>query len=152
MINWNEILKMQNKLDNIIYKNAGIKEYPFLQTKLALFVEIGELENEIQDFKYWKKHKNVDKEKVLEEWADCIHFAASIYNFFEYEIDNLLIEEMLNIDINILDIIEQIFKMDLIFLESLIVYGIKLGFEEEKLFEAYCKKNNVNYLRQKEGY
>lgn len=152
MINWNEILKMQKKLDKVIYKNAGIEEYPFLETKLALFVEIGELENEIQDFKYWKKNKVIDKDKVLEEWADCMHFAASLYNFLATKIDDLLIEEMLNTDIKILDIINQVNKIDVIFLEALIAYGVKLGFTEEQLFEAYCKKNNINYLRQKEGY
>lgn len=155
MVAWNKVLEMQKKLDEVIYRNAGITRFPIKETKIALLVEIGELANEVQDFKYWKKHKNVDKEKVLEEWADCMHFAASIYNFLEEYID----EKNYRIETEIIDIFEETMKFygygdfDIYIIELLIYYGIfNLGFTEKELFDAYCKKNKKNYERQREGY
>ena len=156
MIDWNKVLEMQKKLDEVIYRNAGITRFPIKETKIALLVEIGELANEVQDFKYWKKHKNVDKEKVLEEWADCMHFAASIYNFT----NNLINIEFCYGGIEIIDIFKEAMRFnnsresdEFYIIEELISYGVlNLGFTEKELFDAYCKKNKKNYKRQREGY
>lgn len=165
MVAWNKVLEMQKKLDEVIYRNAGITRFPIKETKIALLVEIGELANEVQDFKYWKKHKNVDKKKVLEEWADCMHFAASIYNFT----NNLINIEFCYGKIEIIDIFKEVMNFnsskEVMILndpeefnvsyiaEFLISYGVlNLGFTEKELFDAYCKKNKKNYERQREGY
>ncbi len=36
--------------------------------------------------------------------------------------------------------------------ESYLTLGLKLGFTEQDVFNAYMKKNEVNYERQKSGY
>ena len=40
--------------------------------KLELLVEFGELANETRCFKFWSKRQKGDKEKVLEEYIDCL--------------------------------------------------------------------------------
>lgn len=56
-MNIRKLLDEQKELDKEILKRAGIKEYPFRNIKLALLVELGELANEWQGFKHWKKNK-----------------------------------------------------------------------------------------------
>ena len=47
--------------------NEIIRKY-----KLELLVEFGELANETRCFKFWSKRQKGDKEKVLEEYIDCL--------------------------------------------------------------------------------
>ena len=45
--------------------------------------ELGELMNELPTyFKYWKKTSADNKEKALEEYVDCLHFAVSLLNYY----------------------------------------------------------------------
>lgn len=56
-------------------------------TILALFTELGEFSNEIECFKHWKKNKRNDRDKRLDEFADCVHFTLSILNKMEEEVN-----------------------------------------------------------------
>ncbi|MBP2027420.1 dimeric dUTPase (all-alpha-NTP-PPase superfamily) [Acetoanaerobium pronyense] len=93
-----EIYKMQEALDNSIIekKNLNVDPKTLLNTRLlALFVELGELEEEINawenltNFMMRKSIKSeivtVSKEKVLEEYVDCMHFLFSIANSLDIE-------------------------------------------------------------------
>ena len=71
------MLEDQKELDTAIFKNAGITQYPLENIRLSLLVELGELANEWKGFKYWKKDKKINREKLLDEFADCLHFALS---------------------------------------------------------------------------
>ncbi|EHO21622.1 hypothetical protein HMPREF9466_00479 [Fusobacterium necrophorum subsp. funduliforme 1_1_36S] len=75
-----EIWDRQKKFDDIVFKNAGVtREGTTLHRKIALVAEIGELFNEIPDFKYWKKNKNTEiTDKAKEEFADVLHFVVSL--------------------------------------------------------------------------
>ncbi|WP_000718342.1 dUTPase, partial [Bacillus cereus] len=59
-----------------------------------LYTELGELSNEIGFFKYWKKNKKDDKERQYDEWADCMHFMASLGNKYGHSEDFYDIDEL----------------------------------------------------------
>lgn len=105
-----EIWDRQQNFDNIAFQNAATtREDTTLHRKVALITEIGELFNEIPDFKYWKKNKNTEiTDKTKEEFADVLHFIFSI--------------------------------------------GIDVFENEQEMFEWYCKKNDKNLERQRNGY
>ncbi|WP_433948749.1 dUTPase [Fusobacterium necrophorum] len=82
------IWERQQNFDNIAFQNATTtREDTTLHRKVALITEIGELFNEIPDFKYWKKNKNTEiTDKTKEEFADVLHFVFSIgIDVFENE-------------------------------------------------------------------
>ena len=52
-----ELLAMQEELDRAILKEQGITRYPQASMEVALFVELGEMLNELPTlFKHWKKN------------------------------------------------------------------------------------------------
>ncbi|PRR85543.1 dUTP diphosphatase [Clostridium luticellarii] len=165
-----KMLADQKELDDKILSNAGIEKYPLENIKLALLVELGELANEWQGFKHWKKHREINREKLLEEFADCLHFALSIENYYESKDHKLngdfsedsfnSISDFLGKDKTTLtDIIEGFFvTYDVVLNDTrdVLVYivglGLMLGISKEEMEQAYYKKNAVNYKRQEEGY
>lgn len=77
-----ELADKQECLDILYYEKAGIEKPSDDNKCLCLVVELGELVNEVQVWKYWKSNKNVDKSKIEKEFADCLHFALSNLNHF----------------------------------------------------------------------
>lgn len=163
------LLEKQKELDNMILEKAGIKEYPWLNMKLALLVELGELANEVQSFKHWKHNKNVNRERVLEEFADCFHFALSLENEFNQMLDEL-IDNPNNFNISydavfpesyegnedfetsaILGAYEYVVS-DKDYLMAIISMGMCLEIDLEEMEQAYLKKHQENIRRQQEGY
>ena len=73
-----ELIKDQKELDDKIRKNNGISETESLVSRkyIALKTELYELVNQIESFKYWKKHKG--KDNILEEGVDVLHFILSL--------------------------------------------------------------------------
>ena len=79
-----ELLEMQRVLDESIFKEHGITEYPLENMKLALFDELGELLHEFPTkYKHWKKSAVDNREKGLEEYVDVLHFMLSLCNYYE---------------------------------------------------------------------
>ncbi|MCK7605392.1 MULTISPECIES: dUTP diphosphatase [Geobacillus] len=89
------LFELQRELDERIVKEKGLSGQDLLPNKvLALQVELGELANEWQMFKYWKEDpqprttalRNPDMMQecpelynpLLEEYVDCLHFVLSI--------------------------------------------------------------------------
>lgn len=163
------LLDKQNELDKTILENAGLKEYPLQSMQLALLVEVGELANEWQGFKHWKKHKEIDREKLLEEFADCFSFALSLEGHL-HELDSDFIEQI-DAVIDLCDSISD--KPDIVpddeiiyafndtflhisrqdeVLQHILLLGRFLNITLDEMQEAYLKKNKVNWQRQKEGY
>ncbi|QIZ66673.1 dUTP diphosphatase [Geobacillus subterraneus] len=91
-----ELFKMQQELDERIVRDKGLQDQNLLPNKiLSLQVELAELANEWQMFKFWKKNPQPrtkalrnpgmmmpeDQEwynPLLEEYVDCLHFLLSI--------------------------------------------------------------------------
>lgn len=157
-----ELLEMQRVLDENILKAKGITEYPLENMKIALFVELGELMNEFPTkFKHWKSSAVDNREKGLEEYVDCLHFALSITNakvtlakyehyFREYEKTSTWLEDTFELLDDVLYDLSEEYYADL--LDDLFRVGNYLGFTWEEIYEAYKKKNAVNYERLKNGY
>ncbi|MED1406956.1 dUTP diphosphatase [Bacillus mycoides] len=72
----NELFNMQRKLDKRInYKGEDRVELKFF----SLHVEVNEAWNETKSFKFWStKFKEPDRDKVLKELVDALHFMLSI--------------------------------------------------------------------------
>jgi dimeric dUTPase (all-alpha-NTP-PPase superfamily) len=155
-----ELLEMQRVLDESIFKEHGITEYPLENMKLALFDELGELLHEYPTkYKHWKKTAVDNREKGLEEYVDVIHFALSLHNYFKstdekpYECGydwcpcrgETLFEKLWNI-------VEDLYDTPKHLLEDVFSLGKYLGFTWKEIYEAYKKKNAVNYQRIKNGY
>lgn len=105
-----ELWERQQNFDNTAFQNAKTtREDTALHRKVALITEIGELYNELPNFKYWKKNKNIEvTDKTKEEFADVLHFLISL--------------------------------------------GIDIFKDEQEMFEWYCRKNDKNLERQRNGY
>lgn len=130
------------------------------QLLIALFVEVGELANEIQSFKYWKKSKNINNEKLLEEYADGIHFLISfaLKHKCKLNIEPKIISQDINVQfLNLFNLINKMSQKQTkcIIEKTIAVYlGIAklLEISDEQIENAYFLKNQINFERIKNNY
>lgn len=74
-----DIWNRQYNFDDVAQKNAGrTRKNTVTERQVALMTELGELFNEMQNFKYWKHNKDIQIDKVKEEYADVLHFIISL--------------------------------------------------------------------------
>lgn len=163
-----EMLQMQQALNENILKEHGSEKYTEENLFHALLDELGELNHELKaNWCWWKKtQKPVVREKVLEEYVDCIHFglchllrygeklshlAKDVVVKYNCTIGNIVLESYLVSEF--IDMTLEDYKLDAkdCFI-SLLLLGNKLGFDFDTIYEAYIKKNKVNYERLKNGY
>ena len=143
-----KMLEAQKELDKANMKKGGLTEYPLDMVQTAYRVELGELLQEWKQFKFWKLNKGeIDRDKMLEEWADCMHFALSL--FIQEEIEEDISEYCSYLETY--EIIERCFNLYFV-LENTIALGIKLGYALEELEKAYWKKNKINWKRINNNY
>lgn len=169
-----ELLEMQRVLDETILKENGniYDEKIAEQNKVALFVELGELMNELQtNFKHWKKTAKDNRENALIEYADALHFALSLFNHYDFEViealhdyvfDDFVYRENQSLELfeTLKDIVEACSSIDTMFDEPemdlalmyLFKLGNLLGFTWEGIYKCYKNKNSVNHERQRKGY
>ena len=151
-------------------------------TILALQVELGELANEWQGFKHWKVNPqpkpNLLEEFVdglhlslsimlsdIEEYGAKIPLIALINeDNFDYPIKQSNIIEQFNSCFTDLGLFSDASNLRELtteseakdhfenFFRSFIGLGEMLGFTWQEIEQAYIKKNEVNHLRQTEGY
>ncbi|WP_179287276.1 dUTP diphosphatase [Salinicoccus roseus] len=161
-INW--LLKMQKKLDLEIKKKKDItnrewKEEFTAKHSLAINIEVSEFINECHDlWKYWK-NKPVNKERILDEAIDVLHFimlhwiklngkGETLWNTHrlyaegvaDLPVDDVALEQLQNHD----DI-----AMKLAILLKVLEH---YGFTEQDIIEQYKRKNAINFERLEEGY
>ena len=120
-MNFKKLQAMQAKLDEAILadKEPMTAEERFNKTLVALSVEIAEVANCAEHFKFWKDNKGkIDNNRFAVEWdyegtkiigyripyeqahrltlieecSDALHFILSLANQIEYEIDESLIK------------------------------------------------------------
>lgn len=154
-----EMIEMQRQLDKYIMDKQGVEYSCEVSDKirLALFVELGELFNELPNiFKYWKPNAIDKRDKALVEYVDCLHFAMSLHYFCHddgLELGTLTLHEdcaYKNLD----EILDYIFIIDTSsyhpsnLLSEILNLGHYLGFTWEEIYETYIKKNKINYDRQ----
>ncbi|MGE1028616.1 dUTP diphosphatase [Bacillus sp. GKis3/1] len=170
MLNIQKIFGAQDKLDRKVVEVHGLQGQNLTgDVTQALYTELGELSNEIGFFKYWKKNKKDDKARQYDEWADCMHFLASLGNKYGHtetissdaakEVLIADVNYMISEDVNYHGLFNKLYKAELnrisnygYSLSCLLVIGLKLGMTFEDMEKAYFEKNQVNYDRLASGY
>lgn len=156
-MNIERLLKMQKELDDHINRSHptdGIRTY---KKVLALIVEIAELANETRCFKFWSNKRSGDREAILEEGADVLHFLFSIANdlgitHVNYQpIRNPIIEAQFLALFDHARLVSNKRHWEITF--SLFVALMEsLGYSWDELEKAYIRKNKINHERQEKGY
>lgn len=152
-----QIVYDKNKeLDAMFAKEYGNSEDIINKNKLELIVELGELANESRCFKYWSVKKPI-KDKVLEEYADCMLMVLYFFNILEVSLEEMfpkpkkandILEEFTYVfnlssrtrDEYNKDIIKEIFV-------NLLELGYLLGFTNQDIISGCLKKIEINKKR-----
>ncbi|GMG71798.1 dUTP diphosphatase [Priestia megaterium] len=181
-MNLTKLFDMQRVLDQrIMDKHPELKGQDNLEWKvLALQVELGECANEHRGFKKWSNDQEprtawkqpsyrggyIERNLLLEEYVDCLHFILSIgieLGFTDIEIwgspeknttkqflkcfhqiDSLSFIMSNDWDVTI-EVYENLFG-------TFVELGKTLGFTWEQIEQAYFEKNEINHIRQEQGY
>lgn len=153
-----DMMNKQREIDSLIMNSNNITDYPMDKNKIAYRVELGELLNEWQQFKYWKTNKTFSKKDFLLEFADCLAFALSLESqcpfYTEYKYHNL---DEVNIGyiyarVSLNDVIDMCFECLPSVLMNTIILGHKLGITLDEMERAYNYKYKINLERQHNGY
>ncbi|AYC29810.1 dUTP diphosphatase [Paenisporosarcina cavernae] len=157
-----QLFDMQKELDAYIQQNRAIQEDVFQKKGLALLVELAELANETRCFKFWSSKGPSDREIVLEEYVDSIHFILSLG--IEKSLDKLtawpkaperndLTNAFLLTQQAIISFIQHPTKSqyEIVWAEYVAIANL-LHFSYDDVIEAYKKKNEKNYERQQTNY
>ena len=103
---WNKIYENNIVLDKIYQEKYKDTEDFYKKNAIELLVELGEFVNETKCFKYWTI-KPVDKEKMLDELADCITMDMVFFNILNID---FTIERTNTCD-NVLDVVNDTFYL-----------------------------------------
>ena len=155
----------QEELEQFVRKNIGMSEEEFSSVGMvdkrifAFKVELAEFSNETAWFKYWKQSHVLNREKVLEELADCIHFllAIGIYRKYRKHVPELDWQKWSFLEPQELyfDIMESPIGSSGQWkraFEFLILIGVKLGYTLDEIELNYYLKNQKNIERQMRNY
>ncbi|KZD27446.1 dUTP diphosphatase [Bacillus cereus] len=169
-MNLTRIFGMQKVLDTRIIKEHGLEgQNLFYNMILALQVEIGELANETRCFKHWSNKGPSEREVILMEYVDGLHFIASLGNGIGFKPENYNLamlelksrayasNSLVNQFNNVYEAVSEFratqdIKLYEELLYSFLGLGRKLGFTFEEIEQGYYKKNEVNHQRQDNGY
>lgn len=157
-----KLFTMQKELDSYIESNQGIQTDVFKEKGLALLVELAELANETRCFKFWSTKGPSERQVILEEYVDSVHFLLSLG--IEKELDDLeewpvgtqsgsLTELFIAAQEEILNFLKS--PGHDLYRKVWEIYGAiaaGLGFRNEEILQAYIQKNEKNYERQRNGY
>ena len=171
---WTEMLEAQKKLDERIIQGNGLTYadlYNSDRYQHALLDELGELNHELKaKWCWWKKTQApVNREKVLEEFVDCLHFVLS------WQIATVEVEP--DAYYRPAEKAWNAYKRDEVTtvpraaayangitkhyynhphteppVGALIRLMNGLGFNIEEVYNAYMTKNRINHERQDNGY
>ncbi|GAA0376308.1 dUTP diphosphatase [Bacillus horti] len=180
-MNIEKLYNIQRELDQKIVSNHQLQKDNLVPAKLlALQVELGELANETRCFKYWSLRPASEKEVILEEFVDGLHFVLSIgldLSFDKDVIQDFFLDseeepmvELQDIDegsktknkalegfLEVYALISAVHQEASVvnyklLLKKYIQLGYTLGFQWAAIGQAYLSKNEVNHQRQAEGY
>ncbi|MBR3693566.1 MAG: dUTP diphosphatase [Erysipelotrichales bacterium] len=150
----NEMAEMQKKLDAAILAEFKNVEFDKARWKIAILAEIGELTQEIKGgWCWWMKHpKEIHRDKVLEELVDVWHFVLSYHNnVYPTKVYDIIYER--HVERCYPSYIEVVtLLLEFPSLEAMVVLSSHLGFEIKDVYDAYIKKNKVNYERLSNQY
>ncbi|MGL5205154.1 MAG: dUTP diphosphatase [Metamycoplasmataceae bacterium] len=160
-MNIKDILSKQMQLTNAIIESHNPNKQDLEEKQiLALFVEISELANEIQHFKYWKINVKINDNKIIEEYSDGMHFYLSIGLELNMDEEVIPIIYSDNLTIQFLEIFDSISKFykepnlkNFEYSFSLFIgLGKLLKYSDKDIKSAYLRKNEINLNRIKNKY
>jgi len=182
-MNLAKLFETQKLLDDRIVDEHNLYGQDLLPKKiLALQVELAELANEWRGFKFWSRDQAPrtelfdeeydlihmesvgleQKNPLLEEFSDCLHFILSIGNDLAVDIERFtilpfenktLLEQFSQTYYVISDLEHDPSQISLIIvLQHFIALGEMLGFTPEQIKQAYYQKNKINHQRQTDHY
>ncbi len=152
----------QRELDEEIAKNHNVT-YESTRNKrtLSLLVELGEFANATRTFKYWSNKGPESKERVLDEFADGLHFLLSLGIDQNYIVDEI---EVFDDEMSLTDNLLKTYELTSIFYQSqtesnyILAFKsylralFKLGYSWLEAKEAYYLKLKENHVRQETNY
>lgn len=155
------MLEMQKTYDQKVFAAHGISGYDEIYGRIfnALLDEIGELNHELKgEWCWWKNtQKPVNREKVLEEFADVVHFclcllwARPAWSTIT-RIDEYLEEPSLTLSLEqgMRHLVDGLICEDPV---RVMVAGKEmLDLTWEDIYRIYCAKHNINLERVSNGY
>lgn len=161
-MNLQKLFTMQKSLDIYIQAEKNISHDVFLEKGLALLIELAELANETRCFKFWSEKGPSEKNVLLEEYVDSIHFLLSVgiemnLNDLEDWPENHVDESLTLLFLHTQSSINQFLIEPTIdnYKDIWSWYGAiatNLGFTHSEVLQAYLEKNEKNYERQRTGY
>lgn len=169
-MNLKKLCEMQQVLDNRIIQEHGLEGKNLEDNKiLALLVEICELANETRCFKHWSNKGPSERNILLEEYVDSLHFFLSIANHRQYDVDRLYGVYTKDFEVkqeesSLVEAFKEIMAKILImeqnedpfhYIQAFASYlnlGKMLGFSWDQIQQGYIQKNEINHKRQDNGY
>lgn len=157
-----DLYPLQKELDEDIAKRHNVS-YESTKDKrlLALLVEFGEFANETRCFKYWSLKPMSEKEVVLDEYADGMHFFLSLgIPLGVTSLKKELVKKDIDPATAILEVYQEAAKLheDYSIAQYEKAFGMYLdllplfGFSGQDAKNAYLKKLKVNHVRQETHY
>lgn len=161
-INLEELYSLQQGLDEEIASKHNVSyETTFHRRLLALIVELGELANETRCFKYWSNKGPNEKDKIIVEYVDGLHFLLSLgiplkANKFIYEFDKCYLDvskQFLNLYF-LVSLLQNHYDLNhyIECFNAFLSLGATLNFSSEDIIKAYKNKLRINYQRQNNNY
>ncbi|MDF2945482.1 MAG: dUTPase [Bacillales bacterium] len=161
-MDFTKLLSIQSELDRVIMEKHGFQKKEKTKEKvLAFLVELGELANETKCFKYWSIKPPAEREVILDEYADGLHFLLSIsldlgiknLETTQHKCETNKTEQFLKVYCKANDFQKShdFLKFMQLFTAYLNLGGC-LGFSISEIEDAYYNKNRVNHQRQENGY
>ena len=170
---WKEIQDLQKELDDVILEKHNLTmEGTDISRFIAAMVEFGEFLNEVEDFKFWKTKKKNNREAMLEEAVDMVHFLVSLSNHLGMDLEDEMVKtraaKMVAIEQGHFDKPETIEAYTISTFNAMgaILQGLGpvialidlvemlelIGFSEEDILVVYRRKCAVNHERQENNY
>lgn len=158
-----DLFEKQEKLDAEIHqKHNETYKSTFQKRLLSYLVEVGEFANSTRCFKFWSNKGPEEKARVLDEYADGLHFILSIGIALDYQFDTIDVDEpedkegtnlFLNCYSEFIKFSNEItFENYIKAFTSFLQISYFLEISSGDLSEAYYKKLEVNYIRQENNY
>ena len=142
---WENYYQKNKKLDEEFNSKYQENEPEFYEKNcIELLVEIGEFINETKCFKYWSI-KSPNKEKMLEELADCLNMIFYFYGLLNLDITDFTNTKIDNLSTNLFNNLnEQDIKNIFV---NLLDFAYSLDIQEEELLEKLEEKHQIIYNR-----
>lgn len=153
---------LQAGLDETIHKEHNESYATTIHKRtLALFVELGEFANETRCFKFWSLKGPSPKERILDEYADALHFFLSLgIPLGEKKFASPIVKEKSDLSEQLLYVYSLVGDLSKEYslvnyekaLKSFVNILFYLNYSSSDAIDAYKAKLAVNYKRQEQKY